>query len=59
MESVNQVQILDEAICVSLHANAVGKGINPSGLLLAIDKTVGKTDFFSLDKATSLGEGQL
>ena len=29
MESVIQVQILDEADCISLHANALGNSINP------------------------------
>ena len=28
MESVTQVQILDETICIFLHDNALGKGIN-------------------------------
>ena len=32
MELVIQVQILDEAVDVSLHANALGKGMNPSVL---------------------------
>ena len=32
------VQILDKAVCVSLGANAFGKGINPSLLPAAIDK---------------------
>ena len=29
---VNQVQILDEMICVSFHATAFGKGMDPSVL---------------------------
>ena len=33
MESVSPVQILDYAVCVSLHANAFQKGMNPSVLL--------------------------
>ena len=43
MESATRVQILEEAICISLHAfpmaNALGKGMNSSLLPdLAIDK---------------------
>ena len=32
MESTTRVQHLDEAICISLHANALGKIMNPPGL---------------------------
>ena len=32
MESETQVQILDDADCISLHANVLGKGMNPSVL---------------------------
>ena len=38
MESMTRVQILDEAVCISLQANALGKGINPSVFLQAIGK---------------------
>ena len=38
MKLVNQVQILDEAVCVSLHANAIEKGMNPSVLPLTMGK---------------------
>ena len=30
MESATWVQILDEAVCISLHADALKKGMNPS-----------------------------
>ena len=30
---ITRVQILDEAICISLHTNSVGKGVNPSILI--------------------------
>ena len=33
--------------------------MNPIILPLAMGKIVGQTDFFSLDEATSLGEGKL
>ena len=33
MESVIQVQILDNAVCISSHANTLEKGMNPSILL--------------------------
>ena len=33
MELATRVQILNEAVCVSLHANALGKGMNLSVLL--------------------------
>ena len=36
LESVIRVQILDEAICVSLHANALKKIMNPYVLLPAM-----------------------
>ena len=37
MDLPSQVQILDEAICVSFGSNALRKGINPS-LLAAVDE---------------------
>ena len=33
MDTAFQVQILDEAFCVSFHANASGKDMNPSVFL--------------------------
>ena len=41
MESVTRVQILDEALCVSLRTNVLAKGMNISG------KIVGQTGFFN------------
>ena len=38
MELVMQVQILSEAICISLCTNALGKGMNPSVLPSAMGK---------------------
>ena len=38
MESVTQVQILEEIVCISLCANALWKGMNPSVLPLAMGK---------------------
>ena len=38
LESVTQVQIWEEAVCFSLHANALGKGIDLSVLSTAMDK---------------------
>ena len=32
VKSVTRVQILDEAVCVSLRSNALRKGMNPSVL---------------------------
>ena len=37
MDLPTQVHILDEAVCLLLHTNALGKGMNPS-LLPPIDK---------------------
>ena len=37
-ELVTQVQILHEAVGVSLHANAFEEGMSPSFLSLAMDK---------------------
>ena len=38
MEVATQVQILNEAVSVSLHANALGKGRDPAILPLAMGK---------------------
>ena len=34
MDSMSRVQNLDETVGISLHANALGKGMNPSHLTL-------------------------
>ena len=55
MESETKVQILDEAVCISLYANALGKAMNPCPPPHpAMSKIVGQTGFFSLGYATSL-----
>ena len=51
MDTATRVQILDETDCISHSTNTLGKGINPI--------IGGQTVFFSLGKATSLGEGKL
>ena len=38
MELAAQVQIQDEAVCISFCTNALGKGMNPSFLLIAMGK---------------------
>ena len=46
---------LDEAVCISLSANALGKGMNSTILPPpAMSKILGHTGFFSLDIATDL-----
>ena len=59
MDTATQVQILDETDCISHSSNTLGKGMNPIILPPAMDKIVGQTEFFSLGKATNLGEGKL
>ena len=55
MDKATQVQILDEAICISHSANTLGKGVNSTILPLAIDQT----EFFNLGMTTSQREGKL
>ena len=55
----HEFKILDETDCISHSTNTLGKGMNPIILPPAMGKIVGQTGFFSLDKATSLGEGKL
>ena len=38
VDLVTQVQIIDEAVCISLCANAFGKGMNPFILSLSMGK---------------------
>ena len=59
MDTATRVQILDETDCISRCTNTLWKGVNPIILLPAMGKIVGQTRFFSLGKATSLGEGKL
>ena len=58
MNMVNQVQILDKAICIWHSTNTLGKGINPTILYPAVSK-IGQTGIFSLGMTTSLGKGKL
>ena len=58
MDLVSRVQILDMTVCLSFYANALGKDMNPSFILLGIDKIVGQTGLFDLSRVTSLGEGK-
>ena len=53
MDTVEQVQILDEAVCISHCANTFGKGMNPiiSLQLWAIE---GQAELFNLGMATGL-----
>ena len=48
----NRVEIQDKAIWVSLYANALAKGMNPSLFSPAMGKIEELTRFFSLDKTT-------
>ena len=59
MDTVTQVQILDESDCISHSTNSLGKGMNPIILSPAMGKIVGQTRLFSPGEATSLGEGKL
>ena len=59
MDTATRVHILAETDCISHSTNTLGKGINPIILPPAMGKIVGQTRFFSLSKATSLGEGKL
>ena len=52
---MNQVQNLDEAVCISLHANALGKGMNLSILMPWGDNRA--VSALNFDKATSSGKG--
>ena len=38
MDTVIRVQILDVVVCISHGANALGKGMNPTTLLSAMDR---------------------
>ena len=53
------IYIINETDCISHSTNTLGKGMNPIILPPAIGRIVGQTRFFSLGKATSLGEGKL
>ena len=38
MDTANQVQILEESVCISYRANTLEKGLNPNILPPAMDK---------------------
>ena len=59
MDTAIRVQFLDKTDCISHRTNTLGKGMNPIILPPAMGKIVGQTEFFSLGKTTSLGEGKL
>ena len=59
IESVIWVQILDEAVCVSLCANTLGKGMNPFTPPPSYGQIVGQIGFFIPHEATNLGERKL
>ena len=59
MDTATRVQILAETDCISHSTNTLEKGMNPIILSPAMGKIVGLTRFFSLDEATSLGEGKI
>ena len=49
---------LDEAVCIQLCANVLGKDMNPYNLLNSYVSILGLGGLFSCDKATSWGEGK-
>ena len=55
MISATRVQILDETVCISLSANDLEKGMNPT--LSSNVWFVGQIGLFNFGKATDLGEG--
>ena len=59
MDTPTQVQILDEVVCISRNTNTQQKGMNLAILPPATGKIVGQTEYFSLGRATSLGEEKL
>ena len=59
MDTVTQVQILDEAVCVSHNSITFGKGMNLTVLHLGMGKITGQTKLFTIGMACSLGERKL
>ena len=57
MDTANRAQILDRAVCISLSANTLEKGMNPTILPPDIGKIIGQNGLFSILMASSLGEG--
>ena len=58
MYLANQIQNLDQAVCILLCIDNLGKGMYSSFLPPAMGKIVGQTRLSSLDRATGLGEGK-
>ena len=56
MDTANIVQTLDEAVCISHHANTLEKGMNPTILFSNYGQIVEQTRLFKLGMATGLGE---
>ena len=52
MDTVNRVQILDEAVCISSSAKNLGKGMHPSILLQASGKIDGQNGLFNIGMGT-------
>ena len=48
MDTVTEVQTLDEADCISYSTNTLGKGMNPISLPPAIGKIKGQNGFFRI-----------
>ena len=48
MESASQIQILNKAVHISLHANVIGKGINSSSSSLQSTENNKKLDSLAL-----------
>ena len=47
MDTVIQVQTLDEAVCISYRTNSFGKGVNPTIPHSAMVEIVGQAELFS------------
>ena len=50
IELVTRVQIVDEAVCISLCTNTLKKGMNSSALLSAVGKLKGRLGSLALVK---------
>ena len=46
MESVIHIQIMDENVCILLHANTFRKGMNTSLFFSVMSKIIGQAKFF-------------
>ena len=59
MGTTNQVQILEEAVCISCSANALEKVMHPTILSQSMDEETRKLVFLTLVIVASLWEGKL